>query len=153
LTDSGTPLSTDLPAGMLLDTAPDGVQTIFDLKASAKEGDEVVVRVVVGGDMNPMVEGRAAMKIIDASLANPCTGDDDHCQTPWDYCCTPQEEITANLASLQILDADGRVMVVDLSKTLAPMTTLVIRGSVGPRPAPAALVINATGIYIESTSQ
>lgn len=138
-----------LPADLLLTSAPDGAQTIMSLKESAEEGDEVVVHVIVGGKMQPHVAGRASAAIIDAGLDNPCTGEDDHCQTPWDYCCTPQEEITANLATLQIVDEDGRPLAVDLAEQFPAMAVLTIRGVVGPRPDPQVLTINATGIYIE----
>ncbi len=138
-----------LPAGLFLDTAPDGAQPITALKETAEEGDEVVVHVIVGGKMQPHVAGRASAAIIDAGLDNPCTSEDDHCQTPWDYCCTPQEDITANLATLQIVDSDGRPLAVDLAEQLPPLAVLTIRGTVGPRPDPQVLTINATGIYIE----
>lgn len=142
-----------LPDGLILTSAPEGAQSIIALKESASEGDEVVVHVIVGGKMDTHVDGRASAAIIDAALDNPCTGEDDHCQTPWDYCCTPQEVITANLATLQIVDADGRVLATDLSKTLPEMTVLTVRGVVGPRPDPQVLTINATGIYIEQGTQ
>lgn len=145
----GNGTNTALPADLFLTSAPDGVQTIAALKETASEGDEVVVHVVVGGRLEPLVAGRASAAIIEASLDNPCTGEDDHCQTPWDYCCTPPEQITANLATLQVLDADGRILAADIADTLPPMTVLTIRGVVGPRPDPQVLTINATGIYIE----
>ncbi|MFI4859229.1 MAG: hypothetical protein ACIAXF_00970 [Phycisphaerales bacterium JB063] len=139
-----------LPSGLFLDSAPEGAQAITALKESASEGDEVVVHVIIGGRMEPLVEGRASAAIIDASLPNACTSEDDHCQTPWDYCCTPQEEITANLATLQVVDDEGRLLAADLAEKLPPMTVLTVRGVVGPRPDPQVLTINATGIYIET---
>mgnify|MGYP000303666600 FL=1 len=145
--------SAALPADLFLTSAPEGAQTILELKESASEGDEVVVHVIVGGKMDTHVDGRASAAIIDAGLDNPCTGEDDHCQTPWDYCCTPQETITANLATLQVVDADGRVLAADLSGKLPAMAVLTVRGVVGPRPDPQVLTINATGIFIEQSDQ
>ena len=138
-----------LPEGLILTSAPGEAQPIKSLKASAKQGDEVVVRGVVGGRIEPIVEGRASAAIVDAGLENPCMGEDDHCATPWDYCCSLPEDITANLATLQVVDSDGRVIAVDLSKQMKPGTTVVVRGIVGPRPDAKVLTINATGIYIE----
>lgn len=149
----GDTATAQLPAGLILESAPEGATSILELKASASEGDEVVVHVVVGGKMEPHVAGRASAAIIDAGLDNPCTGEDDHCQTPWDYCCTPQEEITANLATLQIVDENGRPLAIDLADQLPAMAVLTIRGVVGPRPDPQVLTINATGIYIEQGAQ
>ena len=145
--------TTQLPDSVFLTEAPDGVQTIAALKANAKQGDEVVVRVIVGGSVNPIVEGRASASIIDASVPNACLGEDDHCQTPWDYCCTPQESITANLATLRVTDEAGQALKADLSPRIKPLTTLVVKGTVGPRPDEQVLTIDAQGIYIENEVQ
>ena len=146
-------LTAQLPDAVFLTEAPEGIQTIKDLKASAQEGDEVVVRVIVGGTEDTIVKGRASAAIIDASIENPCLGDDDHCPTPWDYCCTPQENRTANLATLQVTDETGNVLKAELAPRIKPLTTLVIKGIVGPRPDEQVLTINAQGIYIESEVQ
>lgn len=143
---TGTPL----PDTVFLSEAPAGVQTIADLKTSAEEGDEVVVRVVVGGTTDPMVSGRASAAIIDAAVENPCLAEDDHCPIPWDYCCTPQENRTANLATLHVTDEAGAVLKADLAPRIEPLATLVVKGVVGPRPDEQVLTINALGIYIES---
>lgn len=139
-----------LPDSVFLTEAPEGVQTITDLKANAKEGDEVIVRVVVGGTEDPIVKGRASAAIIDANIENPCLHEDDHCPIPWDYCCTPQENRTANLATLRITDEAGSVLKADLEPRIKPLTTLVVKGVVGPRPDEQVLTIDATGIYIEA---
>jgi hypothetical protein len=142
-----------LPEALFLSQAPDGIVDIQSLKASAKEGDEVVVRVVVGGTTDPIVAGRASAAIIDASVDNPCLSEDDHCPIPWDYCCTPQENRTANLATLRITDDTGSVLKAELTTRIKPLTTLVIAGTVGPRPDEQVLTIDAQGIYIESEVQ
>ncbi|MFK7790900.1 MAG: hypothetical protein AB8C95_15585 [Phycisphaeraceae bacterium] len=142
-----------LPEALFLSEAPEGIQTIADLKTNAKEGDEVVVRAIVGGNLNPVVDGRASASIIDAGIENPCVAEDDHCATPWDYCCTPQEEITKNLATLQITDEAGKVLKAELTPRIQPLTTLVIKGIVGPRPDAQVLTINAQAIYIEAEAK
>lgn len=139
-----------LPDALFLSEAPAGIQSIAELKTTAKEGDEVVVRAVVGGNVNPIVAGRASASLIDVALKNPCLADDDHCETPWDYCCTPQEDITKNLATLQITDESGKVLKADLTSRFQPSATLVIKGIVGPRPDAQVLTIHAQAIYIEN---
>ncbi|MBX2850188.1 MAG: hypothetical protein KTR15_00415 [Phycisphaeraceae bacterium] len=145
--------ASQLPETVFLAEAPQGIQSISSLKAGAKEGDEVVVRVVVGGTENPIVQGRASAAIIDASIENPCLSEDDHCPIPWDYCCTPQENRTANLATLRITDDAGQVLKAELAPRIKPLTTLVIKGIVGPRPDEQVLTIDAQGIYIEDEIQ
>lgn len=143
----------ELPDTIFLSEAPEGIQSIASLKTTAEEGDEVVVYVVVGGTTDPIVAGRASAAIIDAGIENPCLKEDDHCPFPWDYCCTPQENRTANLATLQITDETGKVLKANFAPRIEPLTKLVIKGIVGPRPDQQVLTINAQGIYIEPEVQ
>ena len=144
--------SARLPDSLFLTAAPDDIQTVSSLKEKASEGDDVVIKVVVGGRKKLFVNDRAVMTVIDATLDNPCTVEDDHCPTPWDYCCTPPEELLPNIASVQILGDDNRPLAVDLStvEKLKPLTTLVIQGTVGPRSDQNILVIHADGIFVAS---
>jgi hypothetical protein len=141
-----------LPASLFLAAAPEGVTPIAALKASAREGDAVTVKAVVGGRKNAFVANRAVMTVIDASLENPCVATDDHCPTPWDYCCTPADELLPQMASIQILGSDDRPLAIDLNKLdpFKPLNTLVIQGTVGPRADNATLVIHATGFFVAS---
>ena len=141
--------TTSLPDNLFITTAPEGAVSIKELKASAKEGDEVVVEVIVGGSGDPIVDGRASASIVDASLYNKCLSGDDHCAEPWDYCCAPKEDLKASMANLQVVDADGRALTAQLSDKIKPLSKLMVRGVVGPRLDPQALTINATAIYIQ----
>jgi hypothetical protein len=142
-----------LSSDLFLATAPEGAQPITELKKTAEEGDEVIVRAVVGGRKDPIVDGRASAAIVDAGLENICIAEDDHCPTPWDYCCAIPEQLQANMANVQIVDDNGRVVAGDLGDHMKPLSTVVVRGVVGPRPAEQMLTINATGIYVEPTDQ
>lgn len=138
-----------LPDGIMLSSAPDGAAPVQELKTSAEPGDEVVVRVTVGGRADPIVAGRASAVTVDAAFENACMSEDDHCKTPWDYCCAVPEALSANMATVQVVDEDGRVIAADLSEYFQPLSTLVVKGIVGPRPDPNVLSINAAGIYVE----
>ena len=139
-----------LPAGLLLAASPGEAVDVGALKATAKEGDTVVVRGRIGG-VPPFIAGIAAMTIADRKLV-PCSemSMEDGCKTPWDYCCAPQDELTANTATVQVVGADGRPLRADLTAAgLAPLSTVVVTGKVGPRPDPKVLVIDAVGIFVE----
>jgi len=144
------PATAPLPEELFLGAAPDDPRPIHELKQSTEPGDEVTVRAVIGGRVDPIVRGRASATIVDAEVNNTCLIGDDHCKTPWDYCCEPRERVTANMATLQVVDADGRVVEADLASRLPPLSTVVARGIVGPRPTSEALTINATGVYVET---
>jgi len=141
-----------LPETLFLATAPKGVQSITDLKATAKEGDAVTLRAIIGGRKETFVTSRAVMTVVAADVVNACLGEDDHCPTPWDYCCAPAEELLPNVATVQIVGADARPLALDLNNVdkLKPLTTVVIKGTVGPRTDTSSLVINATGIFVEA---
>lgn len=147
----GRPEGLGLPDGIFLADAPADITPIPELKKSAKEGDRVCVQVVIGGRVRPFVDNRAVMTVVDVGMHNACTLERDHCDTPWDFCCSSPEALKENLAAVQINDADGQPLEVNLPDTskLAPLTGLVVQGTVGPRHDDQTLMINATGIYVE----
>ncbi len=153
--NSGGTISTSasLPDGLILAAAPPGATPVAELKRTAKEGEQVVMRVVVGGRKKPIVENRSVMTVVDVGLNNQCVLPGDSCKTPWDYCCASPEQLRPNLATVQIVDDQGRPLAIDLlgASKLEPLAVLVVKGSVGPRPDPGTLVINASGLFVEST--
>ena len=52
-----------LPAGLFLAAAPAEPVAVQQLKAQVQAGDEVVMRVVVGGEVSVFVPGRAIVKL------------------------------------------------------------------------------------------
>ena len=145
--------SAKLPEGLMLTAAPGDAKNLIDVKTSAKEGDIVTIKAVVGGTMNPFVENRAIVQVIDPSQKSCRDLPDDACETPWDYCCVPQEDLTKNMATIQVLDAAGQPVKIglDQAKALKPLDEIVVTGKVGPRPDPKVLVIHATGIHVSGT--
>jgi len=142
----------DLPESLFLAEAPTGVAAVATLKETAQEGDAVTIRAVVGGTLKTFVADRAVMTVIDEAVTNPCLAEGHNCAAPWDYCCTPPEQRLQHMASVRIVDAGGRPLAVDLKGVdqVRPLSTLIIQGTVGPRPDPATLVIHANGIFVES---
>ncbi|MEX2216874.1 MAG: hypothetical protein WD768_22365 [Phycisphaeraceae bacterium] len=145
--------SAKLPEGLMLAAAPGDAKNLIDVKATAKEGDVVTIKAVVGGTMKPFVENRAIVQVIDPSQQSCRDIPGDTCPTPWDYCCVPQEELTKNMATIQVVDAAGQPLKIafDQAKALKPLDEIIVTGKVGPRPDPNVLVINVTGIYISGT--
>ncbi len=142
-----------LPEGLWLASTPAGAPTgIAELKASAKTGDKVVARVMIGGRVAPMVENMAVMTVVDASLDNPCYGDDDHCETPWDYCCNDPDVLMKQTATVQINDKGGKPLAVDVTGAgLTPGSVVVVVATVSDRPNTDTLILNAEGLFIEPT--
>jgi len=142
-----------LPVGLILTSAPAGQpMAVTEVKANATVGDEVIVRVVAGGSVEGVfMDNRAVIKVVDAALDNPCLADDDHCPTPWDYCCTPNEELLPHQATIKVVDAQEKTLGASLrTGRIEELKTLVVKGVVAPGSDENNLVINASGIFVEN---
>lgn len=140
-----------LPKGFFLAGAPDEVKDVIAAKKGAKPGDRIVVRGRIGGSKEPMAAERAIFTIMDLGL-QPCgAGKMEECPTPWDYCCDPREEITKNIATVQVVDASGRPLKAGLKNMgkLKPMAEVVIQGRVAGGTSADSLVVDATGIFVK----
>lgn len=141
--------SSSAPPTWLLASEPTDARTIAEVKAAAKEGDAVVMRARIGGRKTPISANSAAFTVMDLAIPH-CgqLGDDDHCNTPWDYCCETPETIQANAATVQLVGPEGAPTThTPLEAGLAPLDEIIIVGTVGPRPDPSVLTIRATGVY------
>lgn len=124
---------------------PQGVKAIKD---TAAEGDTVTVRGIIGGRKDALSTDSAFFVMVDPGLENICTSEDDHCATPWDYCCAMPDDIQANSATVQLVDADGNPLEFDLSgQGISPLDEVVVVGTVAARPTPQVLTIRATGLH------
>ena len=150
--DTSTSASSDTSgsaaaAWQLSDEPADAVD-VRQAKTSAQEGDAVVVRGRVGGRVQPVSDDGTVFTVMDLSVTH-CwqMGDEDHCPTPWDYCCELPEDITANAATVQLVDAEGRPLSVGAGDQVEPLDEVVLVATVAPRPTPDVLVLRTTGVY------
>ena len=146
---ANAPSGAPLPDGLLLTAAPEGAQELVAGLANAKDGDKVTIRGRVGGRKEPFVPGRAAMVMVD--LAVPYCGEkvkDDHCATPWDYCCEPVDQLAKNAVAVQFDGPDGNILKADLNGAggIAPLRVVIVQGTL--RQAETARTLHATGIYV-----
>ena len=129
----------------LLSGEPAGALGVVDAKASAKEGDTVVVRARIGGRMEPITAQSPVFVVMDLGLPYCGETHEDACPTPWDYCCDTPETIKANAATVQIV-SDGP-QPDPIAAGLSPLDEVILVGTVGPRPTEDVLTIRATGVY------
>jgi hypothetical protein len=149
--NSGKPTPT-LAESYFLKEAPADAKSISAVKKEAKEGDEVVIRARVGGRKDDtFTHGRAMMYVMDMGLNSCDMNVGDTCETPWDYCCEDPKTIAQNIATIQFVDADGKILKSDLkgSNGLDTLSVVTIKGKVGKRDDPNVLVVSASGIYVE----
>lgn len=140
-----------LPADLFLKAPPAEPKDVAALRTTAHTGDAVVMRARIGGRVEPFVPGRAMFLVADTTLLTCKDRHGDHgCPTPWDYCCEPKDNLAASTATVQIVDADGRPLKLDVQGMggLNPMASIIVAGKVSSA-AEGVLVVDAGGIFIE----
>lgn len=138
-----------LPAGLFLTAAPEKGQFVADVKKDAKKGETVQVRGKIGGSMHPFVGGRAVFTIVGNGIRDCSAKDDDHCKTPWDYCCDTRKDIAAQSATIQVVDAAGKPIKLDMKgvQGLKELSDVTVVGTAVVADG-KSLVVQATGVYI-----
>jgi hypothetical protein len=126
-------------------------QAIHVARTTAKPGDEIVIKGLIMGREKVFVDGRASFLLGDREKLTPCNekGGDD-CQTPWDCCCDSKEAKLEGIASIQITDAEGRVLTGGLKgvKGLKELSAVTVSGTVDQSSTPESLVVNAKVIHV-----
>jgi len=131
--------------------AHEGAALIHVARQSASPGDEITLQGMVMGRTRPFVEGRAAFVLGDRTLLTPCNEKDgDSCATPWDVCCDSSEDKRNGTATIQIVDADGRVIGESLRgvNDLVELSSVTLKGTVAEGSGEDALIVNATEIHV-----
>lgn len=145
--DSGKPLQS-----LLLTSAPEGAVAIAEARQTAKAGQKIVISGKVMGRKDPFVSGRAILILGDPAKITSCDlHEDDECQTPWDACCDDPDVIKASTATVQVLDADGKLVKEGLKGLggIKELSQLVVSGVVAEGSNKDNLLVNATGIYLQ----
>ncbi|MGE3108877.1 MAG: hypothetical protein AB7G11_07455 [Phycisphaerales bacterium] len=122
-----------LPIGFFAADMPTDVKDVSDARTSGlKKGDSVALRGLVGGSKTPFVDGRAVFTLMGKGL-KPCNANpDDHCKTPWDYCCETKADIAANSATVRVSDKKGNPLRTDFKGRLgiSELSELIVIGKV-----------------------
>ncbi|MEM6561058.1 MAG: hypothetical protein AAF656_05635 [Planctomycetota bacterium] len=142
--EATTAASTD----WLLDELPSGdVVGVAQARQGVAVGDAVMVRGVIGGRREPMTPDAGLFVIMDLAVRSCADMGEDHCATPWDYCCEPSDEVARNAATVQVRDESGAP--VALGAALAPLDQVVVIGIAAPGTSADALIIHAWAVVLE----
>lgn len=140
-----------LPATLFVAAEPSGAKGVQEAKASAAKGDKVIIRGRVGGGQDPFISDRAVLTIVDLGVKSCADMGEDHCPTPWDYCCEAPESLVANSATIQVTGPDGRPLRAGLKGVagLQPLAEVAILGTLVQRDDGGSFVVNADGIWVK----
>jgi hypothetical protein len=147
---SAQPAAESLPADLFATTQPAGAVDIVTARRSAKDGEPIVVMGRVGGQKEPVGANRAIVTLADLSLPTCDKATMKTCETPWDSCCEPKEEIAAKTISVRVVGADGKPIKTGLGAAgIAPNKHLVVAGTARTGAAGGeTLVVDANQIYV-----
>lgn len=142
-------VNSELPANIFVASAPQGARPVRDAK-DASPGDRIVVHGRIGGGKSPFVDGRAIFTLSDMSLP-PCSEkEDDHCPTPWDFCCEPLDDILRRTITVRVVDPAGQPVKSGLKGAggLRELSEVVVEGRVSSKSPPHTLVVDASAICL-----
>jgi hypothetical protein len=126
-------------------------QAIHLARTDAKPGDAIVIHGLVMGREKVFVDGRASFLLGDREKLTPCNAvPGDECETPWDACCDSKEAKREGIASIQIVDAEGRVLTGGLKGVhgLKELSAVTVSGTVDDSSTAENLVVNAETIHV-----
>ncbi len=128
---------------------PSGVVPVGDARQAVKDGDAVTLVGIIGGSKEPFINGLAAFTIVDPKVSY-CPPEEG-CPTPWDYCCT-QNEVKENIATVKIVNADGKPVAEDARQLLGvkELSSVVVDGT-AKRDDQGNLSVLATKVFIQSS--
>ena len=132
----------------LLAASPAGGKGVIDVRAKAKDNEEVVIVGRIGGSTNPWIKGKPAFSIVDSSLKACSDIEGDECKTPWDYCCVT-DQLPKATALIKVVDASGKMMEGDAQELLKlkELQTVTVQGK-AKRDDAGNLTVMATGIFV-----
>jgi hypothetical protein len=137
----------------VLAASPTGeAASIAAIRSTAKPGDEITISGRIMGAMKPFVDGRAAFILGDPDVLTPCNEvPGDECETPWDACCDSPEDKKRATATIQIVDAGGRVLKEPIEGVggLKNLSKVTVSGKVAEGSSADLLIVNASAIGVK----
>jgi hypothetical protein len=151
---AGASVSEPSPAlAAVLAASPTGeAASITAIRSTAKPGDEITISGRIMGAMKPFVDGRAAFILGDPDVLTPCNEvPGDECETPWDACCDSPEDKKRATATIQIVDAGGRVLKEPIEGVggLKNLSKVTVSGKVAEGSSADLLIVNASAIGVK----
>ena len=132
-------------------TEPTGAIPVGNARQTAKTNEQITLVGHIGGSDKPFVDGVAAFTIVDPKVAYCAAA--EGCPTPWDYCCQ-QNEVKENIATIKVVDANGKLVSQDAKKLLGVKElSLVVAEGTTQRDEEGNLVLLATKVFLKGQAK
>ena len=141
----------DTLQSLLLPKAPEGAITITEARKNPTPGTKVIVSGKVMGNDNPIIQSRALLTLGDPTRLDSCDlKPGDECPTPWDVCCADPDVVRASIATIQVIDENGKPVKAGLRGIggLQELSKLIVIGEVADGSNANNFLVNATGIHV-----
>lgn len=141
-----------LTDAMVMKAKPVDAITISAARKIVKPGQEVTVTGTIGGNKSPFVATRASMIMADHTVLKACrTEACTSCPTPWDYCCSPKEDLKKATLTVQFIDKDGMVLKQGLEgfNGMKKNGVVTIKGKFAENATKELVIINADKVFVE----
>lgn len=136
-----------------LKSTPADAKSIAEVRsASITPGTTITLKAKVMGSDNPFVAGYAVVLLGDPDKLTSCDiKHGDRCATPWDVCCDDKDDVKNFTATIQVVDAEGKLIKQGLKgfQGMKELSHLVVTGSIAEGSNANNLLINATGIFVK----
>ncbi len=139
-----------LPKTLMTQVAPAEAKNVTVAREMVKANEPITVTGTIGGVKAPFVDSRASFIIADHTTMKACGTTCTTCPTPWDFCCEPPETLQKSIVSVQVVDANGKVIKQGL-KSYSGLTenqVVTISGKFSKNSSKNLILINAEKIYI-----
>lgn len=149
--DSEVAQTANVDSKYVVTTEPADALPVGDARESAENDEQVTVVGLIGGSVEPFVDGLAAFTIVDPKV--PYCAADEGCPTPWDYCCT-QDRVKDNIATVKVVDESGNPVADDARQLLGvkELSTVVVQGK-AQRDDEGNLTVAATKVFVRPGQQ
>ena len=147
--ESATPKSSFAEAHFL-NERPANVMTVSEARAGVEPGNEVAISGLIGGTLEPFVDGYAAFVLADPKIMFCNEMPEEHCPTPWDACCEDPDKLRANRISVQFVDADNQILNEGLHGIggLKELSEVVVTGIISQDSTRANINLLAQKLYL-----
>lgn len=133
-----------------LNERPADAIPVGEARTGVEPGAEVAVSGLIGGTLEPFVDGYAAFVLADPSILFCNEMSDEHCETPWDACCEDPDKLSANRISVQFVDANQQILNEGLKGRggLQELSEVVVTGTISPDSTPENVNLLAQSLYL-----
>jgi len=144
-----SPKANTLDSIQLMDTKPSDAISVKAAREQLEPGAEATVFGQIGGVDQPFLEGYAGFVLADTDIVFCDEMGEDHCPTPWDACCEDADKLKKSRASVQFVDAEGRILHESMKgfSGLSGLSHVVVQGTVASSSTPENLIIEARSLY------